>query len=176
MTVQLQATLTDGDKLKSTYRYAGTFTPAATPTDMIIIPGSASKIARVKRIMLGGIATTAGNMPILLIRRSTANTAGTSAAATAAKHDINDGAATVIPLIYSVNPTGLGASAGQAGQGRLWLPLATGQPFPLIWEFATRLDKSLLLRGTTDFIAINGNGAAVPAGGSVDYEIEIEEE
>jgi hypothetical protein len=58
----------------------------------------------------------------------------------------------------------------------LWLPLSTGQPFPLVWDFSTRQDKALILRGTTDFIAINGNGATVPAGGAIDYEIEIEED
>jgi hypothetical protein len=165
------------DGAKATYRYAGTFTPAATPTDMIVITGSASKTGRVKRIALGGIATTAGSMPVTLIRRSVINTGGTSAAVTSGgKHDVNDATATVIPAIYSANASGLGTSAGNLGQGRLWLPLSTGQPFPLVWDFSTRQDKALILRGTTDFIAINGNGATVPAGGAIDYEIEIEED
>ena len=62
------------------------------------------------------------------------------------------------------------------GQGRLWLPLVTGQPAPLVWEFATRQDKAVLLRGVSDFLYINLGGAAVPAGGTIDYEIEIEED
>jgi|ERR1700729_1803153 len=164
------------DGTKPTYRYAGTFTPAATPTDMIVIQGSATKTGRVKRIVFGGTAGTAGTMPITVIRRSTANTGGTKATISAALHDINDVSATVVPSIYSVNPTSVGTAANNLGQGRLFLPTSAVAPAPLTWSLSTNQDKAWILRGASDFIAINGGASAVPSGGVIDYEIELEED
>lgn len=175
--------LRSSEHRKNTYRYAGTFTPVATPTDAIMIQGSASFTLRIKRIALGGVATANGNMPAQLIRRSTQFTTQGSAvftAITAGRHDqTNDGAATgVVATIGTANLTSVGTAAGGAlGQGRLFLPTtATGTPNPLVWEFATRQDKAIILRGVSDFLFINLVGAAVPAGGVIDFEIELEED
>jgi hypothetical protein len=166
---------------KPTFRYAGTFTPVATPTDVLMIQGSATKTLRIKRIALGGVATANGNMPAQLIRRSTQFTTQGSAvftAITAGKHDTTDAAATgVVSTIGTANLTSVGTLVANVGQGRLFLPTtATGTPSPLVWDFATRQDKPLILRGVLDFLFINLVGAAVPAGGVIDYEIEIEED
>jgi hypothetical protein len=186
--VQPVAAMPDGDgsflllrsseHRKATFRYAGTFTPVATPTDAIIIQGSATRTLRIKHIMLGGLATTAGLMNATLIRRSTADaTAGVLTAVTPGKMDTADAAPTgVVSTVGTANFTTLGTTAGNLGQVRLWLPLVTGTPAPLTWAFATRQDKALILRGVLDFVAINFNGSAVPAGGVIDYEIEIEED
>ena len=170
------------DGSKATYRYAIlAVTPVATPTDFIVIQGSATKTGRVKRVKLSGVATAQGNMPAQLVRRSSAGTLGSAVltAVAAAKHDTGDAAATcVVSTVGTANYTTLGTSAGVEGVGRLGMPAAgtgaTGQD--LIWEFATRQDKALILRGTTDFLCVNLNGAAVPAGGVIDLEIEIEED
>jgi hypothetical protein len=164
---------------KASFRYAGNFTPVATPTDAILIQGSVSTTLRIKRIVLSGIATTAGNMPATLVKRSSGPTLGSAVlnAVTAGKHDKNDAPATgVVSTVGTANITTLGTAAGNMGQGRLYLPLNTGVPAPLDWAFATRQDKPLILRGLNDYIAVNFNGAAVPSGGSVDFEIEIEED
>jgi hypothetical protein len=164
---------------KSTFRYAGTFTPVATPTDVMLIQGSATMTLRVKRMVFSGLATTAGNMPITLFRRSTAPTLGSAAltAITAGKHDTNDAAPTgVVSTVGTANVGTVGTTAGHLGQGRIYLPLVTTVPSPITWEFATRNDKPFILRGTTDYIAVNLNGAALPAGGVIDYEFEIEED
>lgn len=173
--------LRSSEHRKDTFRYAGTFTPVATPTDALMIQGSATRTLRIKRIALGGVATANGNMPAQLIRRSTQfTTQGTAVfnAVTPGRHDPNDVAATgVVATIGTANVTSVGTSAGQLGQGRLFLPTtATGTPSPLVWEFATRQDKPLILRGVADFLFINLVGAAVPAGGVIDFEIEIEED
>jgi len=170
------AVLVSSDGAKATYRYAGSLTPAATPTDIITIAGSATKTGRIKSIVLGGIATTAGSMAVALVRRSAPNTGGTKASATGAPHDINDAAATVIPLVFTANASALGTAVASMGQGRLWLPLNTGQPFPIRWDFSTRQDKALIVRGANDIIAIAFGGGTVPAGGVIDWEIEIEED
>jgi hypothetical protein len=166
---------------KPTYSYAGNFTPVAAPTDVIMIKGSATKTARIKKITLGGLATTAGSMAVSLIRRSTQfTTQGTAVfnALTPGEYDPpNDPAAScVVATIGTANLTSVGAPNGNYGQRRLWLPLVTQQPFPLIWEFATRQDKPIILRGITDFLFINFNGGPLPAAGTVDYEIQIEED
>jgi len=166
---------------KPTFRYAGTFTPVATPTDVLMIKGSATKTLRVKSIILGGVATGNGNMIATLLRRSTQfTTQGTAVfnAVTAGAHDTTDGAATgVVATIGTANITSLGTLVGNLGQRRLFMPTtATGTPNPLSWDFATHQDKALILRGVADFVFVNLNGGAVPAGGVIDYEIEIEED
>ena len=46
----------------------------------------------------------------------------------------------------------------------------------VVWDFATRQDKAMILRGSTDYLMINLNGAAIPSGGVFDFEIETEED
>lgn len=166
---------------KPTFKYAGTFTPVATPTDVLMIQGSGTKTLRIKRIALGGVATANGNMLATLIRRSTQFTTQGGAVFTAqtpGKLDSSDAAATgVVSVIGTANLTSVGTSAGVLAQQRLFMPTtATGVPAPLIWEFATRQDKALILRGASDFVFLNLNGGAVPAGGVIDFDIELEED
>jgi hypothetical protein len=167
---------------KATFRY-GLLAAAmvATPTDVIVIQGSATRTLRIKLIKLSGVATAQGNMPVQLVRRSTAGTLGSAVltAITPAQHDTSDAAATgVVSRVGTANYTTLGTAAGIVGAGRLGMPAsgtgATGQS--LVWDFATRQDKAVILRGTSDFLCINFNGAAIPAGGVIDVEIEIEED
>lgn len=167
---------------RSTYRYAVSgFTPVATPTAFAIIQGSATKVVRIKRIYVSGVATAAGNLPLLVTRRSTAGTQGgaTLTAVTPGKHDPNDAAPTaVISTVSTANFTALGTSAGQLASSRIGLAaVGTGvADSPALYDFATRNDKALILRGTSDFITLEGAGAAVPAGGALDIEIETEED
>jgi hypothetical protein len=165
---------------KPTFRYAGVFTPVATPTDVMIIQGSATKTGRVKRIALWGIATTAGAMPITLVRRSAADSGGTGVATAInpGKLDTSDAAATcVVSTVGTGNFTSLGTSANNVGQGMLWFALLAGAPTAMVFEFATRQDKALILRGTSDFVCINLAGAALPATTpSIYYEIQLEED
>ena len=165
----------------ATYRYAGlALAPVATPTDIIIIQGSATKTLIVKRVKLVGAATAAGNMPAKIERRSTAGTIGSAVltAVVAAKHDSVDAAATAtVSTVGTANYTTVGTTAGIVGTGRLQMTaLGTGVAVvPLEWDFACRDDKGIYLRGALEFLCVNLNGAAIPAGGVVDYEIEIEE-
>jgi hypothetical protein len=167
---------------KATYRYAGVaLAPVATPTDIIVIKGSATKTVVVKRVKLSGVATAQGNMPFLLIRRSTAGTLGSAVltAVTAAKHDTGDPAPTaVVSTVGTANYTTPGTAAGVEGVGRLSMGAAGSGAVDngLVWDFSTRRDAPLRLRGASDFLVINANGAAVPSGGVIDYEIEIEED
>lgn len=176
---RLQVT-TEGNK--TTYRYAGlSFAPVATPTDIIEIIGSAAKTVRVKRVKLEGAATAAGNMPASLVRRSAVPTIGSAVrtAVTAAKHDSGDAAATaVVSTIGTANFGTVGTTAGIVAAGLLQMSaLATGLGVsPLVWDFSTRNDKPLILRGVAESLCVNLAAAAVPSGGVIHYEIELEED
>jgi hypothetical protein len=146
-----------------------------------LIQGSASKTGRVKRIQISGAATAQAMMPVQLIRRSSAPTL-TSAiltAISAAKHDVNDPAATMtVSSVGTANLGALGTANGTVGVGRVGMPPAAAGPTgqAMVWEFATRQDKAIILRGTSDFLCINFAGVTVPSGGVLDFEIEIEED
>ena len=159
-----------------TYKYSSLGnTPAATPTDIFTITGSASKTIRITKIVVSGLATTAGQLNPLLVRRSAANTGGTSTAPTPLKRDTNDAAASATLALYTANPT-VGTAVGTLDSCRLFLALATATPYACRFEFGVNNDKMLILRGTSDILAINFAGAAVPAGGIVDIDVEWVEE
>ena len=160
---------------------AGTFaisavavTPAATTTDVVTLYGSATKTVRVKTVTVSGLATTAGSMDVSLIKRTAVNTAGTSTAPTIAKFDSTDATATATAKQYSVNPSALGAGVALATKN-LNMGVA-GAGGTVIFDFATRNDKALILRGVAQGLAINLNGQAVPTGGTISYAVEWEED
>ena len=64
-------------QVKKTYAAAGPvagFTPPATPTDMIIIEGSATKTIRIISILVAATATAAITSRFQLIKRAAADT------------------------------------------------------------------------------------------------------
>lgn len=159
---------------RANYGYgAAQITPAATPTDIVTLYGAANVVARVKKIIVSGIATTAGSMDVSIVKRTAANTAGTSAAKTPGKYDSADGAPAATLSEYSANPTALGAGVTLLNK-ILNLGLA-GAAGTVEFDFSKNNDKPLLLRGAAQGVAINLNGQAVPAGGKVSYTIEWEE-
>lgn len=167
---------------RPTYRYSvSAFAAVATPTDFVVIQGSATKRLIVKLIKLVGAATAAGNMPVTVLRRSTAGTIG-SAVLTAivpAKMDSNQAAATgVVSTVGTANYTTPGTAAGLVESGRLQMTAAgTGvDVLPFEMSFGGRFDKPLFLRGVLEFCCINLSGAAIPTGGVIDITIETEED
>ena len=164
------------------YRYAGaSLAPVATPTDVIVIKGSATKTVWVKRIKITGAATAAGTMPILAVRRSDAGTVGSAVLTgiTGAKNDSGDATASAtVSTVGTANYTTVGTTAGNVASDRLQMTaLATGvAAMPVVWEFAKhRTDRGIALRGILEFLCVNLAGAALPSGGVIDYEIETEE-
>jgi hypothetical protein len=163
------------------YRYAGTaFSMVATPTAVIVIQGSATKTVLIKSIKLSGAATAYGSMPFTLVRRSTAGTLGSAAltAVTAGKLDTDNAAASaVVSTVGTANYTTLGTAVATLAAGRLNMPAlgsaaTSSAGNPLVWHFSDGFTQPLTLRGTGQYLTIEGNGAAIPAGGVLDYEIE----
>ncbi len=120
-------------------------------------------------------------MQIQVVRWSTAGTLGSAVltALTAVKHDVNDAAATaVVSTVGTANYTtqGTGSTVPLLCDTIFFGVVATGVVTPNALEFATRADKALILRGTTDIIAISGNASAIPSGGVIDISLEIEED
>jgi hypothetical protein len=177
----LGVTLVSQDGTKATYRYSVTgITPVATPTDVLVIQGSATKTGRIKYIKIGGKAGTAGQLTAQIIRRSTAGTLGsaTLVAITPFQHDINDAAATLtVSYVQTANYGSLGTAAGgHGGVKRMYLNVpATGPSTDAIWTFGDTV-KALELRGLNDFLCINCNGDTLPASTILDWEICCEED
>jgi hypothetical protein len=164
------------DGAKPTYSASVTVAPAATATDVVTLAGSATTTIRITLVRISGISTTAITTQVLLIKRSAANTGGTSAALTRVPHDSNSAAATAAGLSYTVNPTALGAAVGTVRQDRLSFAV-TGSVAqdPLVWDFGDRPAQAIVLRGTTQILAINLNGVTI-TGGSISVDIEWTEE
>lgn len=163
------------EKVTPTYAISGVaVTPAATPTDVLVITGSATKTVHIRRIVLSGMATTAGSMDVSLVRRMAADTGGTSTAPTIVQADSNSVAATATVALYSVNPSALGTSAGMFTTKKLNFGLTgTAGTIDFTWPDVNYIAP--LLHGTGQSIAINFNGGAVPSGGTITYAVEWEE-
>lgn len=165
------------DGSRQTYSAAAlSVAPAAAPTDVFTITGSATKTIRVLEI--GVSATSAANAIIncQLIKRSTANTGGTSAAATAVPHDSNNAAATATVLSYTANPTALGTTVGPVRTFKLLSDATTTATQDLqIFIFGDNPGQAVVLRGTAQVFAVNLNSATL-GGGNLDVYVTWSEE
>lgn len=168
------------DGQKATYVYAISATaPYATPTDWIVVKGSATKTVKILRIEISGAATAATEVIFTLKKHTVANTAGTSTTPTPMKHDSNDVAASATVLLYSAAPT-IDSSATIWKTVRMTLavaPAATSvNPDRYIYNYGAEGYEPLTLRGVTEEFAINFASAAVPSGGVYDVAITFSEE
>lgn len=162
----VQVTLLDGSRATYSATSAIGFASATTATDIFTITGSASKTIRILRVAFSAQETTAGVANVLLIKRSAANTGGTSAAATAVPHDSNDVTASATVLSYTANPSALGAAVGTVRAARVFIPTTGTDVADFIneWDFGTNSEKAIVLRGTAQVLAINLNATTVTGG------------
>jgi len=146
-----------------------TLFPAANATDVFILTGSATKLVRLLYLELFITQTvSAGTYSWFLWRRSTLDTGGTPAVLTPKVHDTTDPAATVVVREYLANPT-LGTSVGITTRAQIYHSDGTvgnesSQPGYVFNFIQNGFDKGIVLRGVNEMIALNFNGAAVPAG------------
>jgi hypothetical protein len=166
--------------IKATYVYAISATaPYATPTDWIVIRGSATKTIKIQRIEISGAATAATEVIFTLKKHTVANTSGTSTTPTPTQHDSADAAASATVLLYSVAPT-IDASATIWKNVRMTLAVApaatTVAPDRYVYDYANQPYEPLTLRGVAQELAMNFASAAVPSGGVYDVAITWSEE
>ena len=146
---------------------------AASATDVFTITGSASKTIRVTKVMFNAIQTTAAQVGVVLLRRSTANTGGTSTAPTAVNYDTANAAATATVAAYTANPTTTGTLVGNLYVQRVFVPgAATASDAQGLSEtFGDFGQQPFVLRGAAQQLAINLAGVSV-VGGSANITVE----
>lgn len=165
--------LADADIVPYTYSAAVTaLAVAATATDVFTITGSATKIIYVWRITISGSQTSESTENVLVIKRSTADTGGTSSSVTAVPRDSKNPAATATVLSYTANPT-LGTTVGTVHSVKLILPaVAPGQPANIIEHIPFGDDiQPIILRGTSEVLAVNLNSTTI-VGSSFNITVE----
>lgn len=151
--------------------------PAALATDIFTISGSATKTIRITELAVSGTENSNGIHDVQVIKRSAANTGGTSATVTAVPHDSNSAAATNTVLSYTANPTALGTAVGTIATRKLGVS-ATNLAGPSdYWnlEFGERPSQAIVLRGTAQLLCVNLNGVTINSG-SYDIFVEWTEE
>lgn len=126
-------------------------------TDVITITGSASKTVRVRRIVLAGIQTLASHRDIVLIRRSSANSGGTSTTSSAVSLDTNNPVGTAVVRSYTANAAALGTAVGNVSIRKILVTALGGSFDQCIFDFPR---DGLVLRGVNDSAAINLNTVA----------------
>lgn len=157
------------------------YAPYATPTDIFLLQGSATKTVRLSKIRISGAATAQSGLDLYLIKRTVDNTGGTRAsqAADVVKHDTLDDSPTAIPYTYSVIPTALGAGKTFRTRARQFFAKLT-EPTTGSEEFVVDFDihrsKPIILRGVAESVVLNLGGAAVPAGLILYINVEWVEE
>jgi hypothetical protein len=169
--------LADGQKF--TYSAASeSLVVASTPTDVFTITGSATKTIRITQVEVSSTQTTAATTNLYLIKRSTANTGGTSTAPGSVPHDSNSPAASATVAQYTANPTGLGTTVGTIRSAK-WTPATPGTAGgsnTQLWQFGNRPGaQAIVLRGTGQVLALN-LGSTTQAGNTYDISFEWTED
>lgn len=153
----------------------GSLALAAAATDIFTITGSATKTVKVKRVLISATQTTAGSVLFVLLKRSTANTVGTSTAPTVVSHDTTNPAGTATVLAYTANPT-IGTLVGNMFQKKVLTETVASASDFQGWDLQLEPQiQPVVLRGIAQVFAINLNGATV-AGGNAAITITWTEE
>jgi hypothetical protein len=136
------------------------FTAASSATDIFTITGSSTSgvAIMVTRIVATCTQTTAGIIGIQVLRRSTADTAGTNV--TEAIDDSKFGASGATVAQYTANPT-LGTQLGGPVDGQQVGCMAPGTASANDAYILDRTQKPIILRGANEQLAVNLNGVTV---------------
>lgn len=161
------------------YRVSANFTPQATAAVTVItITGSATKTVRIRRILLGGVATGAGQNVFALQRTSALGAGGTLVAPTVAKLDTSSAAATAVVNHWTTTLKAAGTPVGgplstQSVLTGITATAVSGNGQALFPEFGSPVGQAIVLRGTSDFLEIQNVAAAnLNAGSVLTYMIE----
>lgn len=150
---------------KATYQAVVTdLALVASATDVFEIKGSSTKTVRVLGFLISGVQTTAGIINVDIVKRSTANSGGTSSAPTSVPNDSADAAATAALKAYTANPT-TGTLVGKLFSRKILAPAVTsvvaGITEPILFIPNGKLG---LLRGNAESLCVNLGGVTVTGG------------
>lgn len=167
----------DNEPERNTYRaFIFDLAPTGAVNDLVALGGSATRLIRLKSVILSGTATSATNVGVYIFRRTAAYTGGTPTAITRTTADTQDPASVASLVHYAT--AGATAGAGTMLDGcRLNLaPAANGSIDRPMLQYTWQNDKAPCLRGVTQFFGIGLNGATMPAGGRLDVSLTWTEE
>lgn len=160
---------------RAVYRASILFTlGVATPTEVVVIQGSATKTCRLTLVRVQGWSTTAGVMKWKMSRRTTAGTLGSAvltAIPTQGKNDSGTVAAPTLTLstVGTANYGTVGTLSAILDAGVVGFNLAAQINNTIPWTPVQNAAQAIVLRGTSDWITLDGGadagGDAVPAGG-----------
>lgn len=167
------------DGYRASYSISVLKLAVATGANVIFtLTGSATKIVRVTRVeMSGTCATTAKDINFFIAKYSTAATGGTAGTApTIVPNDSTNAAATSTAAVYTADPTA-GTLIGNVRSGNLFMSVTGGTVAPGLYiaDFGNRPAQAIVLRGTTQQLAISLNGENT-ATSVIDINLEITEE
>jgi len=150
---------------------------AASATDIFTITGADGRRIKIYQIRISGIATAAASIPIIIIKRSSLNTTGTSTAVTPVLLDTRDTLASLATVrAYTANPGALGTAAGNLTAVRLGLSTAsTANNHGVLVSYDGIASKQPALNSALESICINYDGTTV-SGNALDIEVSWTEE
>lgn len=153
--------LTVSSGYKAMYAVTATIdTSGAAVTDLMAIIGSSTKTIRINKIAISGRRSAAGAVEVLLVKRSSADTGGSVFTNIASYSSLNPAVTAVVRQL----PSGIGALVGIIRSTKLTVPLDTAftgaAQMQYIWAFK-KPSQELVLRGTSECVAINLNSVAV---------------
>lgn len=153
---------------------APVFTTAASATDIFNFKGSGTKTIYIRKITWKQCnAVASGTQQVYLIKRSTANSGGTSSAITAVPLDSNFSSATASGVYYTANPT-TGTSVGTISHG-VFLVGSLVYHLNYVLFDSTKGGSPIVLRGTSESVSVNYNGVTDSIGTSATVDIEWSE-
>jgi len=170
-------TTSAGGKLTYSMAFTG-LVGASSCTDLVRLSGSATKTVFVQEVRFSATATAAKTLDVLLIKRSTANSSGTSTAGVAIPHSSDDAAGTAAGLLYTANPT-VGTATGNLRATRYTIAVvdAAATQGEVVWDLrGYNGGKGVRLEGVAEGICLNLSGASPGSGnvfaGSITYTEE----
>jgi hypothetical protein len=150
----------------------GLAVPQTGAGDAVCIYGAAGKIVRVKRIAISGTDSTAQTANVTLVKRSAANTGGTSTTPTVGALDSANAASSAVVRAYTAVPTP-GAAVATVRAQSLPLPASASasQYPPVIWNFGETNSQDLILRGASEGACVNFPAAFTTAGPNLNVDV-----
>jgi len=187
-----QIGLTTGYLPKVTYSSAFIgLVPPASATDEVCIAGSATKVVRVVRMVIGGSAGTLVQLPVTVVKRATADTGGTIGTTTAnpgittqiASRDTGQAAntsASAVLVSYTAVPTINDTAPVYIDSANMSLSVTTAVTAPAmtVFDWGRDIENNVqvpTLRGVAQQLCLNFNTISISSGvlnGSVTWTEE----
>lgn len=149
--------------------------PASSATDILTISGKSGGPVLLRSIKCSGISTAAATAILQVIKRSTLDTGGTSAAMTAVRLNAKQPAAGATLKSYTANPGALGTAIGTVDAGYLTtntLASSAVNNTGIVFDFT---NQNLWIDAATTQVALNANAQSFSSGASLACTVEWSE-